>query len=448
MSVPYSSAMTKRFQIDDMIGEYRVTGYLGEGGMGVVYCGVHEKLGRSAAIKILGTAAADPSFKTRFMNEARLQAGLHHPNVATLYDFREQNDELVIFMELVDGKCLDTLIERRAFTVDESLTVFASICEAIAYIHDHGVIHRDIKAQNAKLTAAGTVKLLDFGIAKDKSTQGLTQTGGVIGTPNYLSPEQLEGHGASPQTDIWALGVLLYEMLTGQLPFDGDTLGGLVLKITKGDFPPPEKLNPAVTREVTAIVAKCLKRDTNARYRDVREIIKDVRRVLESRNSSVATNDLRTIAVQATAPRAPAAPASHDPVAFEGASGPAHPVSSKPFPVALVAAIGGGAFLLLLVGIVAAYFLLGSDTPSTQTALASNSPAKSKGNTRIHVDVDEGKAQVFRGGEPLGLTPLDLDVNMGDNVPLTLRRDGFEDKNVNIQVGSGKKVFTFSLKSK
>ena len=170
-----------RLNVNDTIGDYRVTGYLGEGGMGVVYRGVHEKLGRPTAIKVLGASCVDPAFKVRFMNEARLQAGLHHPNVATLYDFRDHGDELVIFMELVDGDCLDDLVGQRAFTIDEALTAFASICDAIAYIHDHGIIHRDIKTQNVKLTSDGVVKLLDFGIAKDAASHGLTQTGGVIG---------------------------------------------------------------------------------------------------------------------------------------------------------------------------------------------------------------------------------------------------------------------------
>jgi len=248
--------MPRRFEVDSHIGEYRVTSFLGEGGMGEVYLGLHEKLGRHAAIKILGSAAKDESFRTRFFNEARLQANLHHPNIATLYDFQQVGDELLIFMEYVDGESLDELVARRAFAVDDALKVFRSICEAVGYIHSNGIIHRDIKAQNVKLRSDGSVKLLDFGIAKDGASHGLTQTGGVIGTPTYLSPEQLRGGNATPQTDVWALGVLLYEMLTGKLPFEGDSIGGLVLKITSEAFEPPDRLNPAVPREVTKIVAR------------------------------------------------------------------------------------------------------------------------------------------------------------------------------------------------
>ena len=196
--------MSKRLNIGEMIGEYRVTGFLGAGGMGEVYAGVHEKLGRPAAIKVLGAAANDPTFKSRFFNEARLQANLHHPHIAALYDFQETGDQLLIFMEMVDGESLEDLVSRRAFTVEDALKVFVPICEAIGYIHQHGILHRDIKSQNVKLTSGGQAKLLDFGIAKDSSDQhGLTQTGGVIGTPHYLAPEQLDGKPASPQTDIW-----------------------------------------------------------------------------------------------------------------------------------------------------------------------------------------------------------------------------------------------------
>ena len=441
--------MQRRFEINEMIGEYRVTGYLGEGGMGVVYSGIHEKLGRSAAIKILGKATKDESFKTRFFNEARLQAGLHHPNIATLYDFREEGDQLVIFMELVDGENLEDLIERRAFTIDETLTVFSSICEAIAYIHRNGVIHRDIKAQNAKLTSGGSLKLLDFGIAKDSASQGLTQTGGVIGTPNYLSPEQLEAKPASAQTDIWALGVLLYEMLTGSLPFQGDTLGGLVLKITRAEFQPPDVVNPAVPREVSAIVAKCLKKDAANRYRTVGELLQAVQKALNARQGKVPQNEISTVAFKSqphpVIPGTVFVPNDPDNSYATEVSVPA----SKPFPIALVAGIGGAATLVLFIIIGGIFFITSGGGIATQTSTGPNiSTTNSKGNTKIRVDVDEGKAQVLRNGQSLGTTPLDLDVNLGETVPLTLSRDGFEDKNVKIEVTNSKKVFTFSLKAK
>lgn len=426
--------MHHRLQVNDRLGDYRITGFLGEGGMGVVYRGVHEKLGRQTAIKVLNsTATSDPSFKSRFMNEARLQAGLHHPNVATLYDFREHADELVIFMELVDGDSLDELVERRVFTVDETLTVFASICEAIAYIHDKGVIHRDIKAQNAKLTASGVVKLLDFGIAKDALSHGLTQTGGIIGTPNYLSPEQLSGSPASPQTDIWALGVLLYEMLTGQLPFRAESLGMLVSSIAKGNFAPVENINPAVPRNVTSIVAKCLKQNPRSRYATARDLLSEVRESLEKRRAHIEPRDLRTAVVRSLdKPR-------------EGRSPTSETSASKMLPTsvthrtrvrrAVLAAVAVGGVVLLVLTMLALYVFDGS----AQTGCADNLKP-------VRVAVDEGQASVLRDGDVIGVSPLSLCLKPGESVRLKLRREGYEDRDVT--VSDGKPVWTSTLMPK
>ncbi|MBV9216222.1 MAG: serine/threonine protein kinase [Acidobacteria bacterium] len=446
--------MNKRFQIGDLIGEYRVTGFLGEGGMGVVYLGVHEKLGRSAAIKILGNAAADPSFKARFFNEARLQAALHHPNIATLYDFREQGDELFIFMEYVDGECLEDLIERRAFTIDETVRVFTSICEAIAYVHRNGVLHRDIKAQNAKVRSDGSLKLLDFGIAKDGSSHGLTQTGGLIGTPNYLSPEQLEGLPASEQTDIWALGILLYEMLTGQVPFQAETMGSLVLKITLGHFPPAHEVDPRVPRELSDVVAKCLAKDTSVRYRSVDELLNDLRNVKARTDSRarVSTDEMQTVVSVSHTPSA----LSYSYPASQGADLPnqeSEPQAKSSFPFGWVAAAGGTVFVLLIAAIGGIVLFASSGGTANNTVQPSpktntTAPAASKADAQIKVDVDEGKAQVFRNGSSIGTTPVSIDASMGEKLDLTLKKDGFEDKNVTIDVAGNKRVFTFSMKAK
>jgi len=435
--------MHKRLQINEMIGEYRVTGFLGEGGMGAVYSAVHEKLGRPAAVKVLCTPSQDESFKTRFFNEARLQAGLHHPNIATLYDFREENDQFFIFMELVDGESLDDLVARRAFTIDETLNIFASICEAIRYIHKNGVVHRDIKAQNVKMTAAGIAKLLDFGIAKDGASHGLTQTGGVIGTPTYLSPEQLEGKPATPQADIWALGVLLYEMLTGRPPFEGDTLGGLVLKITRAEFIPPERANPAVPRAVAAIVGKCLKKDLGSRYRSAGELLEAIRRAAGTRQTEATLVSRETPFARSNEPNF-----SPLTIAAGNAVEETYRPAGKPFPAGLIAGIGA-ATVFLLIAIAGGVFLLRSGTDQAPVSAAANTPGGApRGSMKVKVDVDEGRAQVIRAGEALGSTPLDIDANPGDDLNLTLRREGYQDKNVNIQVTNGKKVFTFSMKAK
>lgn len=464
--------MQKRFQINEMIGEYRVTAFLGAGGMGEVYQGVHEKLGRFAAIKILGEAALNESFKTRFFNEARLQASLHHPNVATLYDFQEIDNQLFIFMEFVDGESLEDLIERRAFAVEDALKTFQSICEAIAFIHRNGVVHRDIKSQNIKLTSNGAVKLLDFGIAKDSASHSLTQTGGVIGTPGYLAPELLDGKPASPQTDIWALGVLLYEMLTGIEPFKADTIGALCMQIMIGTFEAPEKLNPAVSKEISQIVAKCLKK-ADERYQTADEIVQDVQRVLSGEKShkktAAAFSDLKKsfgftpktlisdVSTENVAQNAFDNSEYRDANPYAAANKP----QSKKFPFMLVAGGVSAAVVLLFVLVGIGIWAMSNSKTGSSVNPATITTANQKDNKAIaaqpspnakqksvRVDVDEGKAQVFRDGQSIGSTPLDLQTSDGEKVDLTLKRDGFADKNVQLDITSGKQAYTFSLKSK
>jgi len=454
----------KRFETNEMIGDYCITQFLGAGGMGEVYLGVHAKIGRSAAIKVLNNTVADASFTTRFLNEARVQSSLQHPNVATLYDFQEIGDQLFIFMEFVDGESLEDLITRRAFAVEDALVTFQSICEAIAFIHRHGIIHRDIKSQNIKLTAAGSVKLLDFGIAKDSASHSMTQTGGVIGTPGYLAPELLDGKQASPQTDIWALGVLLYEMLTGIEPFKADTIGALCLKITVGTFEPPERLNPAISKDVSKIVARCLKK-ADERYPTADELVEDVRRVLSGakpqKKAATAFADLKKSF--GFNPQTDAAmrfvtddSANEYPAYQEAGDYAIENQPPKKFPFALVAGVSGVAVILLfgLIGI-GIWAMRGSSADDSSSKLAANKKddktivvQSTKPQKRVRVDVDEGKAQVFRGGQSVGLTPFELEARDGEKVDLTLKRDGFEDKNVQLEITSSKQAYTFSLKPK
>jgi len=465
----------KRFSINEMIGEYRVTQFLGAGGMGEVYLGVHTKIGRSAAIKVLGEAATDASFKTRFLNEARLQSSLQHPNIAALYDFQEIGNQLFIFMEFIDGESLEDLVTRRAFAVEDALRTFCSVVEAIAFIHRHGIIHRDIKSQNIKLTAGGAVKLLDFGIAKDSVSGNVTQAGGVIGTPGYLSPEQLDGRDASPQTDIWALGILLYEMLTGIAPFKADTLGALCLQIAVGSFEPAENINPAVSKDVSRIVARCLKK-ADERYQTADELLEDIKRVLSGDKvpKKTAFADLKK-SFGFIPKNVPSTVLSENPSASQNAfdnfdyqtrtDDAAFNQSlsaSRKLPIALIAG-GSIAAVILLFGLIGIgiWAMIGSRA-NNLTANSAAKPAidakdgktitvqsaKPAAQRRVRVDVDEGKAQVFRGSQPAGSTPFDFQASDGEKVDLILRREGYEDKNVQLEITSGKQAYTFSLKPK
>lgn len=431
--------MSERFQIGQQVGDYRILGFIGMGGMGEVYHAVHTKLGRPVAVKVLGASSElNESFKTRFFNEARLQASLHHPNIATLYDFQESGGQLYIFMEFVDGDCLGDLIDGHAMAVEDALRTFKPIVEAIGYVHSNGIVHRDIKDQNIKMTAAGIPKLLDFGIAKDSSSHNLTSVGGVIGTPHYLSPEHLSGLPSSPQTDIWALGILLYKMLTGKVPFDAEDLFSLHMQIKSASFAPAEQRNPAVPREVSQIIAKCLARETTDRYQSASDLLGDLDEIIQRRYvSRVSRGSGSTTAVGTYSGR------------------------SARKPIAL--AIGAAMFLVVaLIGIGIWAFSGSGGTraannaqANTNIAVATNEKGKAPvtlksgsaqpGSKKVRIDVIEGKAEVFREGQTLGMTPVDVESVAGQPVKLTLRRPGYQEKEVRIEASGSQEVYTFSL---
>jgi serine/threonine protein kinase len=207
--------------LNSTVDGYRLVDFLGSGGMGEVYRAVHSKLGRVVAIKILTGIQRNPGAVERFLNEARLQAKLQHRHIAALYDFVDFQGQPCIIMEYVDGQTLfDRLQASRCLPLAEAIAIFQAVVEAVCYIHEQHIVHRDIKPTNIKVSPAGEVKLLDFGIAKAVFSQSLTAIGSVIGTPQYLSPEQIQGKPADARSDIWSLGVLLYEMVTGRFPFE------------------------------------------------------------------------------------------------------------------------------------------------------------------------------------------------------------------------------------
>lgn len=446
--------MNRQLQNGERIGDYTIQGFIGAGGMGEVYYAVHEKLNRPAAIKILtGMSSLNQSFKTRFFNEARLQASIHHPNIAALYDFQERGDRLFIFMEYVDGECLEDLIERRVFSVEDSLRVFAEICEAVAYIHANGIVHRDIKALNIKLTASGMAKLLDFGIAKDAYSHNLTHTGKIIGTPHYLAPEQLEGAPASPQTDVWALGILLYKMLTNNLPFDTDSLEGLRGQISKARFNPPEEFNPAVPQSVARLVQKCLCKETAKRYKTADELLTDVGRILEKEYGIISNSNFgkKFFGFAAKSGSASGNFEARD----EFSRQPANSFLIR-------TAVAGSLSVLVLFAAagIGIWALTGNGDEKKPQIVSGQNAAPQNGNKprsvlqptvssaepkRVRIDVIDGKAEVIRNDTIVGSTPFDLEATEGERIGLTLRRAGFQDKNVQIEVTNHKKVYTFTL---
>src|SRR5499427_9767867 len=212
--------------IGNLIGNnYKITEKIGEGGMGSVYKGVDVMLEREVAIKVLRPELArQPDIVERFRSEAVTLAKLNHPNIATLFSFLRQGEDFFMVMEFVRGQTLDNLIRRSgAMPCDRAIGLFCQALEGIDHAHRMGIVHRDIKPANMMLTENGTLKVMDFGIARVLGTSRMTRQGNIVGTIEYMSPEAIQGQEVDLRTDIYSLGILLYELLTGRLPFDSDT---------------------------------------------------------------------------------------------------------------------------------------------------------------------------------------------------------------------------------
>ena len=272
------------------LGRYEVIGELGQGAMGVVYKARDPLIDRVVAIKTINLGLAldeKDEYEGRFYQEAKAAGRLNHPNIVTIYDVGKSGDVAYIAMEFLEGRELrDIMNERGVLPVEQVLDVTAQVALGLAYAHEHGIVHRDVKPSNIMLVRDGHVKITDFGIARMASAAVRTQTGMVLGSPKYMSPEQVVGKDIDQRSDIFSLGVMLYELLTGQAPFDGENVNAIMYQTLNILPAPPNTLNPAVPEMVNFIVAKALAKGIEDRYQNAEDFAVDLRNCRDSSSRS------------------------------------------------------------------------------------------------------------------------------------------------------------------
>src|SRR5436190_6177662 len=263
-------------------GRYKIVRKLGTGGMADVYLAEDQELGRRVAIKILNDRhAADESFVERFRREAKNAAGLSHPNIVSIYDRGTAEGTYYIAMEYLDGRSLKELIVARGpAPIKVAIEYARQILGAIGFAHRHGIVHRDIKPHNVLVGPEGRLKVTDFGIARSGASQ-MTEVGSIIGTAQYLSPEQARGSPVDQTSDLYSVGVLLFEMLTGQVPFTGDTPLEIAMKHLSEVPKPPSELRPEVPHDLDMVVLRALAKDPAERYQSAEEMDADLERILQ-----------------------------------------------------------------------------------------------------------------------------------------------------------------------
>ena len=265
-----------------LLGRYEIVAELGKGAMGVVYRANDPMLNRMVAIKTINTEEAGhegmAEYEARFYTEAKAAGGLNHPNIIIIYDIGKSGHLVYMAMEYIEGRELrEMLADGKPLPVPQAVDIAAQVADGLAYAHQHQVVHRDIKPANIMITPDGRAKIADFGIARMRSSETRTQTGVILGSPKYISPEQVVGKRADHRSDIFSLGVILYECITGSTPFNGEGLSALMYQITNHDPAPPSASNPQVPVMLDYIIAKVLAKAPEARYQSAADFANDLR---------------------------------------------------------------------------------------------------------------------------------------------------------------------------
>lgn len=312
----------------EVLGErYELLDPIGRGGMATIYRGRDTRMDRTVAIKVLREVySTDPKFVTRFQREAKAASALQHPNIVQVYDYGQTDGNYFIVMELVEGTDLRRYLRSRGvLDIDRAIIIAHDVALGLGAAHRRSIVHRDVKPQNILVGKGGSIKLTDFGIAsvyKDINAERLTTTGMTLGTVQYYAPEQAQGEIVSPAADVYALGIVMYEMLTGRTPFDGDTPVAVAMQHIQDPPVPPAELNPGIPQTVENIILRCLEKIPEMRFRDGSQLARALESLSEADPSELGTNQFL---VQSAAP----APITFDTIpARPGTSGRSSPRQS------------------------------------------------------------------------------------------------------------------------
>jgi eukaryotic-like serine/threonine-protein kinase len=396
----------------ERVGNCRIVREIGSGGMAVVYKAVQEPLGRSVAIKMLKQSiAVDSQFAKRFEREAHFMASLQHENILHVHDFVKDHGTMSIIMEYVQGIDLYDLLEKTPrLTVEVAAIIALQVARALDYAHFRGIIHRDIKPANIMISRHGEVKLMDFGIARDDTLSDLTETGTGLGTPSYMSPEQILGDKLDFRSDLFSLGIVLYQMVTGRKPFVEDDARTVMQKIRLDRYASPRRLNTAVPRTLERILARCMEKMPANRYPTTQALIDDLMEFLAARvtinyNARLVMY-LRDIAVLS--------PEDADDILAAGAP---RTIRRGGFDRNLVRRVGTVQASLAAAAVIGGIVIQASAGGFRTNAKAARSTASNvaleSGSVRVVVDP---WAEVFIDGKHVATTPLAEPINLSTGV--------------------------------
>lgn len=307
---------------ENKVGRYRILDELGRGAMGVVYRAEDPSLDRIVALKTISLGDADEdrkAYEKRFMLEAKAAGKLTHPNIVTIFDYGEEEDIAYMAMELLEGQDLRSRIRQGDIPPMEAVEIALQVADGLGFAHEFGVVHRDVKPGNIMLLERGAVKIMDFGIARMRFSEHKTSTGMVLGTPRYMSPEQISGQPVDQRSDIFSLGTVLYEMLTQVSLFAGQDVSQIAHNVANAEPAPPSRVHPGLPQMLDFIVARALKKDPAVRYQDAYEMAADLRDVLAEMRGRAPSRDrggddrekTQTLKIPAGAERLPVAPAAN-----------------------------------------------------------------------------------------------------------------------------------------